>query len=253
MKIGYASDIHIEIGGQREITLTEPVDVLVLAGDIGKGANAVKYASGFLDKARHVVQVAGNHEHYKGEISSTLRKMREEAQNYDGLHFLENESVEIDGLWFHGTTAWTDFSYGGVTPALNMFDAESAMNDYKKIKFISRGAYRKLKPQDLLPINSAAKSFIFGAVEKTGRDNSVVVTHHAPCHLSICEKYKGDRLNHCYVNQWGNDIAYNGPKLWFHGHIHTESDYEVGDTRILCNPIDYPGYRSDTEIKIIEI
>lgn len=253
MKIGYASDIHDELEGQRQLELSEPVDVLILAGDIGKGAKAIHYGSQFLGHAKAIVQVAGNHEHWRDETTATLRKMREAAAEYDNLHFLENDSVEIDGMWFHGSTAWTDYTYGDDNQSLHMMDAASIMNDYKKIKFIERGAYRKLKPRDCLVMNHAAREFLFNAVEEKGRENSIVVTHHAPCHLSIPEKFKCDKQNHSYVNRWGDHIAHNGPRLWFHGHIHSPSDYEVGDTRVLCNPIGYPGEQPGTSIQILEI
>lgn len=31
------------------------------------------------------------------------------------------------------------------------------------------------------------------------------------------------------------------PNIWFHGHIHTSSDYWLGETRVICNPFGYPG------------
>jgi Icc-related predicted phosphoesterase len=30
------------------------------------------------------------------------------------------------------------------------------------------------------------------------------------------------------------------PLLWIHGHIHHNSDYRVGDTRVIANPRAYP-------------
>ena len=255
MKIGYASDMHLEFGNQRTLELPEPVDVLVLAGDVDNASRAIDYGASFLlsGQARHVVQIAGNHECWKHVLSKVPEMMREQASAHENLHFLENESVEIDGWYFHGATTWTDYKLGGVNQALNMFSASQGMNDYKRIKFVSNGNYRKLKPQDLRVINERSREFLFVEIGRVGRDRSIVVTHHAPCHLSIPDKFSSDPLNFCYASDWGSAIAYMGPRLWFHGHIHEPSDYEVGDTRMICNPIGYPGQNNDSGFKVLEL
>ena len=105
-------------------------------------------------------------------------------------------------------------------------------------------------PEDVLRENGESSNFIFNEITP----NSVVVTHHAPCHLSISEAFKDNNLNACYVNNWGDRIAYiDGPVLWIHGHIHTPSDYMIHDTRVLANPIGYPGQIVGSGFKFIEI
>jgi predicted phosphodiesterase len=254
VKIAYASDIHTEFGNQRKLDLPESVDVLVLAGDIGKGVASVDFAASYLGQAKSVVLVAGNHEYWKGELNSVADKMRAAALRDPNIHFLEKQSVEIDGWTFIGASTWTDFSYGGVNQPHNMWSARQVMNDYKQIKFKTRtGTYRKLLPEDVLSVNLQSKQFIFSELEKA-KGRSIVVTHHAPTHLSIGPNHTDDGTNHCYVNTWGNDIAYSdGPAIWFHGHIHDPCDYMIGDTRVLCNPIGYPGQYADSTFKFVEV
>lgn len=255
MKIAYASDIHTEIPGQKPFALTEKVDVLVLAGDIGKRQHAITYAITLANgNADHIVIVMGNHCFWGERYDKALRKVREEAAKYPNVHFLENDTVEINGVHFIGATAWTDFTYGGNGQPLNMLDAAASMNDYKKIGWkTADGRYGKLRPQNLLEINLASREYIFGKLNEFGGGDCVVVTHHAPTHLSIPEKFQGNNLNASYVNAWGNQIAYGGPRLWFHGHIHTACDYMVGETRILCNPLGYPGETKDHDIAFVEL
>jgi hypothetical protein len=80
----------------------------------------------------------------------------------------------------------------------------------------------------------------------------VVVTHHGPTHMSIEPQYAGSPLNPCYVSNWGDRIAYGGPKYWFHGHTHSPRDYMCGETRVICNPYGYPGERADAAILYME-
>jgi Icc-related predicted phosphoesterase len=255
MKIAFASDIHTELPGQKPFLLTGKVDVLVLAGDIGKRQHAVTYALTLANSnADHIVYVMGNHDYWGERYDKAQRLVREEASKHPNFHYLENSTVEINGVHFIGATAWTDFTYGGDGQPLNMMAAGGAMNDYKKIGWVTPdGRYGKLRPQNVLEINIASKTYIFDKLNELGGENCVVVTHHAPTHLSIPERFKSDNLNSAYVNSWGNEIAYVGPRLWFHGHIHDPSDYMVGDTRVLCNSLGYPGETGDNDIAFVEL
>jgi len=256
MKIGLASDIHTELGlPQNDMTLPERVDVMILAGDIGKGPQAIKYAyDTFGPQADHIVIVAGNHEYYRGTFQKVLEDTKKYAGGVSRIHYLQNDFVDIDGIRFIGATGWTDFSYGSLGAPLHMRQAEDAMNDYKTIKIVQGGSmYRKLRAMDVLQMNYESRRFIFDTLKVSDRSKSVVVTHHAPCHLSIPAQYVGHPLNHSYCNNWGDMIAYDGPAMWCHGHMHDPSDYVVGDTRVLCNPIGYPGENLNTRPRVFEL
>ena len=36
-------------------------------------------------------------------------------------------------------------------------------------------------------------------------------------------------------------VEERGARLWIHGHTHISFDYQVGDTRVVCNARGYPG------------
>lgn len=260
MKLAYLSDTHTEMGAPASNLLDEPVDVVVLAGDIGKGVQAIQWAyETFSPDAKDIVVIFGNHDFWGGSTrhDKVLREARAWAAQYPNVHFLENNTVEIAGVFFIGATAWTDYTYGPDNPPVHMLqatDKENGIKDFKKIHWKTKtGQYRRIRPWDVLAMNSVSKNYIFSEIEKHGRENCVVVTHHAPTHLSIGPQYKDDKLNHSYVNTWGNEIAYNGPKLWVHGHVHSPSDYMVGDTRVVCNPIGYPHQRDGGGAMVIEL
>jgi hypothetical protein len=40
-------------------------------------------------------------------------------------------------------------------------------------------------------------------------------------------------------------------KLWTHGHMHNQSDYMMGTTRVVCNPRGYSG--ADPQADIFEL
>src|SRR6185369_1404446 len=69
-------------------------------GDINKGELGIHWAASTFP-GKQVIYVAGNHEFYGGHWDSTLTTMRAEAKQ-SGIHFLENDSIEIDGVRFLG-------------------------------------------------------------------------------------------------------------------------------------------------------
>lgn len=284
MKIAYVSDTHHEFGSQIDIRLEEPVDVLVLAGDIDSGKKLVERASKIANgMAKHVVLVCGNHEFYGERVDKVHRRIVEDLEAYEAtheqaresrkslesmglsvgpgapfIHFLKDTFVDIGGFRFAGSTCWTDFELDG-NPYLAQHMAEGAMNDYRRIKFFDapRGIYRKLKASDVMSFNLVSKQFLFDQIGQAiaeGRDRKlIVVTHHGPTHMSLDPDFAGNELNPAYANNWGRKIAYEGgPLLWFSGHIHCRRRYYCGDTLCLTNPYGYPGQNPWAGISIID-
>ena len=53
-----------------------------------------------------------------------------------------------------------------------------------------------------------------------------------------------DALDCCYASDLTPLLTgENAPALWFHGHIHSNRDYEVAGCRVIANPRGYPGHR----------
>lgn len=76
--------------------------------------------------------VAGNLEFYKGSIREGLEEGRRAAQEFPGVHFLDNDTVTIGGILFIGATLWTDYRIEG-HQLLAMRHARGRMNDYRQI------------------------------------------------------------------------------------------------------------------------
>ena len=236
MQINFISDLHLEFG-PLEIE-PEAGDVLVLAGDIDiKGR--VDWINSIASKFNHVIYVLGNHEFYNGAMDSIYRKTREGL--VDNVHLLENESITIAGVTFHGATLWSDFLNGN---PMSYLRCDQAINDYRLIR-AGDGKHR-FKPQIAHSLHNISKVFL----QENVKEGDVVVTHMAPSLLSIHEKYKNDmNINGSYASDLSELILDTKPELWFHGHVHTSFDYTVGNTRILCNPRGYVGEELNSEFE----
>ena len=102
------SDIHLEFHSDNGRAYLESldkngVDILVLAGDICSYELLPEVFSFFAAHYPDVIYVSGNHELY----GSSFAAFRQQAQTLPrNVHFLENRSVDVQGLHFVGTTLW---------------------------------------------------------------------------------------------------------------------------------------------------
>lgn len=235
MKIQLASDLHLEFlqrnwPGERLIAPTTGADVLVLAGDIANGADGFKL---FADWPTSIIYVAGNHEFYGHAMEPMRAKMRDGAA-LNGIHFLENESVVIDGVRFLGSTLWTDYRLrSNCTQTQLMEIAQRQLNDHRLI----RTGRHIFEPQDALEQHEIAHAWLKSELAKPFAGKTVVVTHHGPHPLSVHPRYIENQLNAAFVSDLSDLMP--GVDLWLHGHVHDGFDYQIGRCRVVANPAGY--------------
>ncbi|MEZ9461556.1 hypothetical protein AB4178_07490 [Vibrio splendidus] len=131
MKLQYLSDLHLEFASM-DVPITD-ADVVILAVDIHSGGNkAVDWASKF---PQDVIYVLGNREYYSGDTIIELPdKLKAYSMKYDNVHVLNNDSLIINDVAFHGCKLWTDFELYG-NAELAFYYARGAISDYQLIRF----------------------------------------------------------------------------------------------------------------------
>lgn len=247
----------------------------------------------FLDQAtqefRDVVYVCGNHEHYNGDIAKTHDILREHlSPHYKNLHILEKQCVEINGITFVGGTLWTDMNGGD---PLTMQDIKHMMNDFRIIKNshnmiksrtldyeamgIKGNSYElpqddnlwiyketefpaRFDPIDAAIIHKQTLEFIDQVTKNQFNKTFVVVGHHAPSKQSTHPRYKHEYTANGGYSSDLTEFILDRPqiKLWTHGHTHDPYEYQIGSTRIVCNPRGYIGYEARAEefrLKTVEV
>jgi Icc-related predicted phosphoesterase len=249
MKIWMFSDLHLEFAELRQPLKIPDADVCVVAGDLCRApANGVHWLAENVAHAMPCVYVAGNHEFYGGGIQEGLEDGRDAAVRFDNIHFLENETVMIDGVRFIGATLWTDYRIEG-HPEIAMFHARERMNDYRKIA-TRRSPWKRFVPETAYRMHQDSRRFIETAL-KADPIPTVVVTHHLPHANSIPARFKGDLLNAAYASDLSDVIEDGQPVLWIHGHTHDSCDYRHGSMRVICNPRGYDGENSRFEPNLV--
>lgn len=267
MKIKVVSDLHLEFSDVM-INNDEGADVLVLSGDImiaqdlhdhpepantvdqqliadgtglGKRQQAAQRYRDFLKRCSfqfpHVVYVAGNHEFYHGKFYAAIDYLRAECARFPNVHFLECDTVTIDGVVFVGGTLWTDMNGGD---PLTQHAIKDMMNDFRIIRN-DRREYARLSPRDVMERHLKTKQYIDQVLKNHPGEPCVVVGHHGPTFRSVHERYKNDELMNGGYHSDLSEFILDHPqiKLWTLGHTHHSHWYYVGDTLVVCNPRGY--------------
>jgi predicted phosphodiesterase len=233
VKIHILSDLHIEFA-----PFSPPetdADVVVIAGDVhikSHGLDWIKAA--FPNKP--VIYVLGNHEFYGETIPKLTLKLKNLTQGTH-IHILENDLLAIDDVLFFGSTFWTDFRLYG-DPRLAGYHATQQMTDFRKIHVSPD--YHRLRSIDTAALHACSRTWLENHINQYSGAIKIIITHHAPSKRSIPETFQEDIVSAAYASNLDDFVEKSGAKIWIHGHIHTCRDYQIGNTRIVCNPRGYP-------------
>jgi len=234
VKLNILSDLHM---GQAAL---EPpandADVVILAGDIARPAEAVAWASKL---AKPVLYVPGNHEFYGHSIGGTLALLRKLCQGTQ-VHLLDDEDLVLGGVRFLGSTLWTDFLVFGTGEARDAAEREaiSAVRDFSRI-FVDDAMQQPFTPSHSAALFRQHASWLEGRLAQPHHGPTVVITHHAPSTNSIHPRFEGSKLNACFVSDLHHLLDGERAQFWIHGHTHDSFDYEMNGTRVVCNPRGY--------------
>lgn len=236
MRLAIGSDLHLEFGG---VALTNTgADVLVLAGDICVARKLpLAWFFDICEEFSHVIYVPGNHEYYGSDIDHMIPKLKRDLECFSNLHVLNNETVEINGVTFAGSTLWS--SLDNRNP-LTMHKVQRGMNDFYQIFMDTHPTFIHNHPPRLstdrwCDEHAAAVAFLLHA------NADVIITHFSPSYQSCSEKYLTSSINPGFHSDLNWLIEKLAPSMWIHGHTHDAFDYSIAKTRVICNPRGYFG------------
>jgi predicted phosphodiesterase len=235
MRLQIVSDIHEEFTNKAffrtKENLAENVDAVLIAGDI----TIPRYADRldwYDDVGVPFYYVLGNHEFYHGHWEESLDNYKNRLKDTE-ITLLENETIVIgNNIRLIGSTLWTDF-WVPTTQGLDYHgrNCSMGMSDFIVIQGITIEKWIERHKKSLEYIKF---------VLSTKHDGpTIVMTHHAPSFKSSHPKYDGSMISGGFCSQLDYVIEEYQPEYWIHGHCHESFDYNIGKTRILCNPRGY--------------
>ena len=232
----------------------------------------------------HIVYILGNHEFYNGDIKHTYNILKEHL-DYGNLHILEKETWMHQGHTFVGGTLWTDMNRLDPLTLMHtqgaMNDFREVLNSNRMVvrnvpvyernplwtddgknggqyskdatgAMINIGYKSKEEPARWTPEDSAMDhARMLDYIDHVTREpgSYIVVVHHAPSSQSIAERFKHDTLMNGAFRSELDEFIMDRPqiRLVCHGHMHNNSNYWIGETRVVCNPRGYAGYEDQAE------
>jgi Icc-related predicted phosphoesterase len=196
------------------------IDVCVVAGDWLSAASAAgtqRLYDRLLECYDQVLVVPGNHQYWGESIVKAEHAMMSTTPR---IHVcLEPQYVTLKGQTFFAGTLWYR------RPAKNQAQL-----------FIDMQVIRCPKGWFFYQ----QRLFQEGLRERKDLSDVIVVSHHLPSSKSTPAQYGYSLMNHFFVCNMTKDIEELKPKLWLHGHTHDPCDYDLGQTRVVCNPRGYP-------------
>lgn len=252
MEMRLLSDLHLEFGKFKPNSLenVNPEQVLILAGDIGERGKARSLVETFCKMFKAVIYVPGNHEFYGGEYNEVIHYWKTRESEIENLHFLNNDTVIIDGVRFIGGTMWTDMDNDNW---FCKFSARSMMADYsqirldmafsptkKKYKNATKG--RLLTIGDTMAMHTQCIEYLAIMLQTPFQGETVIVTHHTPSMSLTSPIYANNALNGAFHANVEHLMERYRIRCWLHGHTHCPHHKKIFDTDIYCNPRGYVGY-----------
>ena len=256
-KFCLVSDLHLDINSTNILKFgfiknLENIDYLLIAGDTSgsyfQELDNLETLTDYINNNNlktKVITIGGNHSWYdfKEEFISKDSgiKMLGNSFNENPTYFLENDVFKDENIIIFGATLYTDLKlFGDVNLALCY---QKYMNDFRYVYKEFKNENILVTPFDYIKWHDITINKLKGICKKYKDKDIIVVTHHAPSGTSISQEYVNDFLNPFYASDLSKFILDNpNIKVWCHGHIHSDSDYEIGSTRVLCSPYGYANY-----------
>lgn len=250
MKLQILSDLHRE-GYNFDIPDIQS-DLIILAGDIDKGTDGVRWAIDESERLnKPIIYIFGNHEFYNGYYENIIKEALELAKASTKVEVLHNKSFILPDftstsprsgtkIRFLGTTLWSNFRGLGeqhITEAKEQ--SEVWISDYRKIRYMGK----KLTPSDTEKFYMEAVDWIYKELAEPFKGKTVLITHHGPspqCHNKD-RHGQATPLSTYFWSDLEDLIVPDKINLVVYGHTHSNLRFEVNGVPVVCNQRGYHG------------
>lgn len=239
-----------------------PADVLVIAGDLGHYNHQTRQIIKWLRRLyfKHIVCVLGNHDYYLAnrimiddyETSfNRVIELREQLNEIEGVHCLNGNVVEIEGVRFGGCDSWYDGQYWLANLNPHYIYCDHHIQEHWKLTMPDASVIKGIKQYDDIWKIEQPK------IEAVYQQCDVMITHVMPSidPKHVDRHYRSDRGTSFFTFNGGKYLKNTTAHTWIYGHTHTNQEVDVHDVRMLANQMGYRGEvrKSPVEEKVIEI
>jgi hypothetical protein len=271
VKIQLMSDLHLEVHPDYRPTPAPGADMLVLAGDIGSYQAGSRLAGDDFGLERFsprngwpvpVLYVPGNHEYDNDDFDAVHERLRNSCERL-GISWLEREVLVADSVRFVGTTLWSDFDalatpedWSAASPANLLRKREKAFRaaNFYLQKAAARRAGEPLLAEGWREHALVCQAWLREALSAPFAGTTVVITHFAPSLRSADPRYGLRPGTAGFCNSLDELLPF--ARVWMHGHLHCQLDYQAGPCRVVANTLGYAakgeqeGFREQLVIEV---
>lgn len=261
MKVRLLSDLHLNRNNNKYLPIYKNDNVLtIIAGDVSNDINMTK--TWLENNFKNVIFIEGNHiatsDNNKYSLKKLYSKYKKTFPINSNYCFLQNNYKVIDDYVFVGCTLWTDFSFVNTNndnpwqTAIDYFDhsptGKTFFRNWLGKKCHAHPKYFKKE------FNKSIK-FLKKTFKKFHDKKIFLIIHHPPSPQAIVKKYADWK----YLSTTIVDIEpliKNNPQIKYilHGHVHQSWNYNIGSTKVYCNPLgvedENPQFKKDLIIEI---
>ena len=235
------SDLHFDVN-KRPFIPRVAAKNLALLGDLGQPTQPVYQAFVSLVSKLYetVFIIFGNHEYHghRGdyqELDQWFERWLLE-QNLTNVHFLQNRSVELQGVKILGTTLWSRIQ----------------VKQYTKISRVLRD-YRATNatPSMTTALHNQAVAWLEQELSKPCEFPCIVLTHHVPIDsVESAGPYFGNAINSAFCTDLSR-LMIHPVSAWCYGHIHFNNQFQVGPVRLYSNHVGYTSEELDYDPQFV--
>lgn len=269
--IRLVSDLHIDVNRDGNFGFkNREQDALFIAGDIaGSYEKEIKWLKGLSSTVHSpVFAVCGNHLGYEyytdaeymdmqlfgykkqnpliGTKQWSIDKIKESVP--ENIHYLDNEWVEWNNYIIFGGCMYADYHLYE-NEDLCKRSGEAYLNDFRYVHIYDKemNVVRPVNTDDYQKYFDIFKQKLIECINETNNSGKdiIILSHFTPSIRSISERYLNQGnvyLNASYASNLDYFIRANKRiKYFFHGHVHSEFDYYIGQCRVVCCPYGYKG------------
>lgn len=240
-----------------------PADVLVVAGDLGHYNHQIRQIMKWLRKLyfKNIVCVLGNHDYYLDNrimmddfdenSFARVNALRNDLNAIDGIHCLNGNVVEIEGIRFGGCDSWYDGSYWLANLNPHMIYCSHHIQEHWKLTMPDSNVIKGVNQYDDIWKVEQPK------IEAVYKECDIMITHVMPSidPQHVDGNYRKDRGTAFFSFNGEKYLKETTAHTWIYGHSHTNQDVDVHGVRMLANQMGYRGEarKSPVKEKVIEI
>jgi len=232
------SDLHVETWDSFDWTGQPTSPYCVVAGDVSRDHDLVTQTLEHLNQCyAGVFYIDGNDEHrwQLKDLGSSYRSLKNKIEPLDGVVYLQDNVVIINGVAILATNGWWSYDFD---PVQNYEESQSWYCEYTQCSQSAADAICGIAYHDAAYISNSVKK-----LQTHQEVKSIVIVSHTLPGAWLCN-HDPDLADTARFNCMGNphlqlaldEDTENKIRVWAFGHYHRPVDRNFSDIRYVSNP-----------------